>query len=176
MTDKPFVPLPDVLNTCTCRFKPSRHLTTCTIAINFDSVPLHERPEYEVGKRFAAISWDFPLRLSANVTADVELDPVAIILKNADEYEAFTMEGGYEPWEKPIVWLTTQIEDELFGAAGLYFGGRRLSRDFVGVDDWDEYPRWTAEDTARLDEALANQKANEEVAIDPNQGTLDGTS
>jgi hypothetical protein len=160
------VPLPPELSTCGCRFAPTTHATTCAVAIAFDTIPLQDRPEYEIGRRFAAISWDYPLRLSGQVNVEVQLDPIAVILEHAEEYKRFELEPGYEEWEKPIVWLTHQISEQC--DIGVWFGGRRLSWDSSFFDQFTEYPRWTRDDTDRLDEALGTR-----VAVDPNQGTLE---
>lgn len=165
-TTQDVVPLPDSLSKCGCRFAPSRHATTCTTAIEFDAIDLRDRPEYELGRRFAAISWDFPLRISATVRIEVELDPIAVIVAHADEYEQFELERGYEAWEKPMVWLSQRIEEQ--SDFGVWFGSRRLSHDSSHFDEVSEYPRWTPADTDRLNEALAKP-----AAPDPNQGALE---
>ncbi len=159
------VPLPEHLARCGCKGAPQRHATNCAVAIAHDAIPLTERPEYEPGRRFAAISWDFPLRVSATLNIEVELDPVAVILDNRDDYEGFVMDASYEAWEKPMVWLSQKIE-EGYDCGGVYFGNRRFSRDHSYLDETSEFPRWTPADTDRLNEALAKLP-------DPNQGALE---
>lgn len=163
------VPLPEHLSHCGCRLAPTRHATTCAAAIAFDATPLHERPEYEEGRRFAAISWDFPLTIRGSISVEVDLDPEAIIRKRIDEYRSFEMERGYAEWEKPVVFLCSIIEEQLdFG--GVYFGDRRLSRDHSFVDELRE--SWKPEQTRDLFERL-NDDGPTRPLIDPNQTAFD---
>jgi hypothetical protein len=162
---KDTVPLPENLSHCGCPHAPGRHLLTCKPALEFDATDLRDRPEYELGRRFAAIAWEYPFRVTATQRIDVELDVFAVILKHADEYEAFQMDASYHEWEKPMVWLSQQIEEQ-YDVGGVWFGDRKLSHDSSYLDDMNEHPRWTPEDTARLNEALAKRP-------NPNQGVLD---
>jgi hypothetical protein len=157
------VPLPDTLNTCACQRRPTRHLPSCAVAVAFDSIPLRDRPEYEEGKRFAAVSWDLPVRISGTFHVVVELDPVSIIKDHADEYRAFEMDQGYEEWEKPMVFLCHLVEEQL--DIGIFFGNRRQSSDRSYLDELRDHG-WTKEDSLLLDAALA-------AVPDPNQGTLE---
>lgn len=167
MTDvRHVVPLPDSLRHCGCRMAPTRHAMDCAVAIAFDATPLRERPEYELGRSFAVISWDYPLRVTVEQKVEVELDPIAVILAHADEYERFDMDSSYEEWEKPMVWLSEQIEEQLDTGGVSFRGGRRLSHDRTYFDDFREHPRWTPADTDRLNQALASRP-------DPNQGALE---
>lgn len=161
------VPLPDELSHCGCKFAPRRHAITCAVAIAFDSVPLQDRPEYAPGRRFAAISWDFPLRIEARVNVEVEIDPVAFIAEHADEYRRFQLDTGYQAWEKPMAFICDRIIDSIdFHGISR---GRRVSHDHIDISDIEEFPRWEREDTERLDAAIAR------VPMDPgpNQGKLD---
>ena len=158
------VPLPDVLGTCQCPGRPRLHRTTCQIAIDFDATPLSERPEYELGRRFAAIGWDYPVTISGSFRIEIALDPMAIILARSDEYEEFEMEQGYQDWEKPMTFLCYLIKEQYY-TGGVCFGSRRMSADRSFMDElWDR--GWTKEDTERLNEALGQPKP------DPNQGVL----
>lgn len=164
------VPLPAHLEQCGCpgaRF--GQHLTSCVPAREFDAIPLQERPEYAEGRRFRAISWVFPLRISTTVAIDVQIDPGLYIAKHLDEYDAFEMERGYEEWEKPLVFLLEQINEECdMNLGGLGFGyGRHISHVSTTMDDPHESPRWTREAAAELDVYLASKR------VDPNQETLD---
>lgn len=167
-TTNDVVPLPEHLKHCGCRFAPTRHATNCAVAIAFDEIPLRERPEYKEGQRFAAISWDFPFHIRTEVNVGVDIDPVAIILKNLDEYERFELDSCYEPWEKPMFFICQQIEEQI--DTDVWFGGRRLSSCYIYTDDIREDPPWTSEDTARLDKVIAEYRNK---VVDPNQQQLD---
>ncbi len=160
------VPLPDYLKDCGCRHAPSSHVTTCAMAIAFDDVPLLQRPEYVPGKRFAAISWDFPLTITGEVHVSVDLDPVAIITANRREYDAFELENGYEDWEKPMVFLSKMIEDQLDDVF-VHIGGPRMSHDSSYTEMSEETPRWLPEHTEALNAALNI------FVVDPNQTALE---
>lgn len=167
------VPLPDHLLTCGCpHAQMGTHKTSCIPAREHDAKPLRDRPEFELGRRFRAISWEYPLRLTANVDYTVELDPVAFFAAHQEEYDAFELESGYEPWEKPMVFLSSKMEegvDEL--AATWIFGTRNVARVRAHMDFVSEYPRWEPADTDRL---IAKPEPAPEVVIDPNQGDLFG--
>lgn len=162
------VPLPEHLKECGCLWAASgRHLVSCVPAREYDAIPLHEHPEYEMGRVFQAISWQYPLRLEGTVRVTVELDPVAYIANHRDEYEAFELDRSYEEWEKPMVWLWGKIEegcDDLW--ASLPFGRTRVeSHADARVDEVTEYPTWGPDDTDHLHAALP-------PVVDPNQGAL----
>ena len=155
------VPLPEILGTCSCPDRPRLHKTTCQVAIDFDNTPLSERPGYELGRRFAAVSWDYPVTISGEFRIDIWLDPTTIILARADEYRAFEMELGFRDDEKPMAFICHLIEEQF---DGVFFGGRRMSSDRSSMDEL--YDRgWESEDTERLNVALDNRP-------DPNQGVL----
>lgn len=158
------VPLPEHLSHCGCKFAPTRHATTCQVAIDFDAIPLSERPEYELGKRFAAIGWDYPLSITTVIHLEVSLDPIAVILAHADAYERFEVEPGYHDWEKPMLWLTQQVEEQV--EMDVWFGKRRLANSSSYLDEIREFPHWTEQDTDRLNEALARR-------VNPDQGVLE---
>jgi hypothetical protein len=145
-TDDDVVPLPDSLHNCGCRFAPSQHRLDCQAALDY------EKQAREVGRRYRWFSWEFPLRISANINVDISLDPVGVIVAHADEYEQFELERGYEPYEKPIQFLCHLIEDQI--DASVWFGDTHLSRDSSYFDGTEEHPRWTPDDTARVEEAL----------------------
>lgn len=156
------MPLPGALSTCACTGRPRRHLPSCATAVAFDSIPLRDRPEFEPGKRFAAVSWELPVRISGTFHIEIEVDPVSVIKDHADEYRTFELERGYEEWEKPMAFLCHLVEEQL--DIGIYFGSHRQSTDRSYLDELRDQG-WTSEDTALLDAALA-------ATPDPNQGIL----
>lgn len=166
MTD--VVPLPDSLNKCLCKGRPTRHLTDCRIAVAFDRIDIRDRPEYEEGRRFACVSWEYPFQISANISVEVSMDPVALIVDRADEYAEYELDPEYEDWEKPVAFLVHLIEEQCdFG--GLMLGPRRIVSDRVDFDAYNTapWPEWTEAHTAQVDEALARR-----VVVDPNQERL----
>lgn len=163
------VPLPAHLAQCGCPHGArGRHLTSCQPAREHDSIPLGQRPEYEEGRRFQAISWQYPLRLTATINVDVQIDPAFFIAAHLAEYDDFEPDSEYQEWEKPIVFLTERLTEETDMLGGMSFGGgRHVSSASTSMDEVHSHPRWTAEMTAELDAFLASKR------VDPNQSTLD---
>lgn len=172
MNDDDVVPLPEHLLSCGCpRAAHGTHLTSCVLALAHDATPLSARPEYPSGRRrFQAINWSYPLRLSMTVSVTLEVDPVAYIANHLDEYDAFTIEPGYQPWEKPMVFLSEQLGERI-DELGWSFNTPRHVAHVAHLDsyasDVECHPRWTSDDTDRLDARLAP------LRVDPNQGALD---
>lgn len=146
------------------------HVTSCKPALEHDKKPLSEHPQYELGKRFQAISWQYPLSIRATVDVRIEVDPVAYILEHRKEYEEFEPERGFQPWEKPMCFLTTLVDDAVQNIYTPFGGGRHISRESVDAVDLHEHPRWTKEMTEQLDAVLAGPPPAPEP--DPNQGDL----
>lgn len=145
------------------RWEASRHRTDCAVALEFDRTPIALRADYEPGRRYAWITWDFPVRFMGNYRVNVELDPIGIIKARKAEYDRFELDG-YAEWEKPMAFIAHLITEEL--DHGVWFG-MRLSTDHSYMDDLHE-DHWTEDDTERLDAVLA-------AIPDPNQGVLDLT-
>lgn len=167
MTTPDAIPLPEHLQNCGCEHaKAGIHATSCVPAREFDAIPLSEREGYAPGVRFRAITWQFPLRFTTTVHVEVEVDPELYLREHQAEYDAFEVpEGsGYAPWEKPMVFLTNKITDDLDVDLYAFDGRRFVSRVDSHLGDIDERPRWGEADTNRLHAALA---------ADPNQETLD---
>lgn len=148
------IPLPEELAQCSCRFRPQRHQLSCAVAIAFD-----KRPR-ELGKTYAAVSWDYPHTITGTFSIDIALDPVAIIKERVEQYRAFESEDP--DWDKPVAFLFNLVEDELSGI-WLGFGDRRQSWDHSSLEGLEA--DWGPEDTERLEAALA-------AMPDPNQGVL----
>lgn len=157
MEPPPIIPLPEHLKECGCPGAPfGRHTVSCEPAREHASIPLEERDGYVEGARFRCIAWDYPLQMTAQVHVEVELDPVAYIIRHRDAYDAFVVPPGHHDWEKPMVFLADRVEegcDEIWAA--LPFGYDRLEsnvRSFIG--ELRESPRWGPEDTEALHAAL----------------------
>lgn len=173
------VPLPEAMSQCGCPHAPRLHVTTCATAIALDDTPLDQREGYvwdeatSRSNRFEGFSWEYPVHIEGSFRIDVRLDPVAIIKDHLDQYRAYEMEdGGYQDWEKPIQFLLHLIEEQVdFG--GVYFGKRRHSMDSSDLEELFETqrPRWTPEDTERLEAQLTEEPSS--PVVDPNQGSLD---
>lgn len=157
------VPLPEHLASCSCPGAPTRHSTRCRVAREHDATPLRDRPEYALGVRFAAVSWDYPLRLTATVNVEVSIDPLLYIAKHQAEYDSYVLESGYEEWEKPMCFLAQRLTEDC-DDMGMAFGStRHESRVESFVDDVSEFPRWEPGDTEQLHAALEARRT------DPNQ-------
>lgn len=157
------IPLPDHLLECGCpSAKNGRHLTSCIPAQEYDVSPLRDRPGYGVGKAFRSVSWEYPFRMIADVSYEVEIDVAAYIAAHQEDYDEFVLEAGYEEWEKPMLFISAAVEEDTDVRGHFDTGQRWISRSTMVVDDIREHPRWTPEDTDRLS-----------GTIDPNQGTLD---
>lgn len=170
METKPeVVPLPEHLKECGCpQAQHGRHLTSCIPAREYDKSPLTERPDFEMGRRYQAISWQYPMRMSCSINVTVELDPIAYIKENLAAYDAFVLDSGYEAWEKPMVFLTEKLTEDS-EQIGMAFGwSRHIASVSSFVDDVEESPRWTVDKTAELEGELEPHR----VKIDPNQETL----
>lgn len=165
MTD--VIPLPDHLLTCGCPAAESgQHLSICQPARDHDA-DLDKYKGHPEGTRFQGIRWDFPLRIRANVSYEVELDPGLFIEQHRQEYDQYELEPGFQAWEKPMAFIASLIEEDIDGILGGWFGHpRHVSRVNVLCDDITERPQWTAE--------IAAQHFPEQSAptIDPNQGDL----
>lgn len=159
------VPLPEHLLTCGCpHAKAGHHLTTCAPALEHEANPDRYKGHPD-GTRFQAISWDFPIKVTAEITYEVSIDPVAFIEQHRDRYDRFEMEAGYQPWEKPMVFISSLIEEDAEALVGGWFGHpRHVSYADVRCVDIEEYPRWTKEDAERI--------RPPKPPVDPNQGVL----
>lgn len=164
------VPLPDSLRTCDCRWKPTRHELTCEAAIAWHALPFEQKPGYEPGRALQSFSWVFPHRITGRINIDVEIDIGAVVAKHHNEYRAYELEPGCEEWERPIQFVCALIADQL-DIAGVWFGDNRLSHSSDALDELSEHPRWTADDTARVEALLA--PLSDLPAVHPDQGTLD---
>lgn len=159
------IPLPEHLQNCGCEYaKAGIHLTSCVPAREYDAIPLSEREGYEQGKSFRAITWQYPLRFTTAVHVEIQIDPLLYLREHKDEYDAFEVPAGYAPWEKPMVFLTNKITDDLEVDVYAFDGRRFVSQVESQHGDIDEYPRWSEGDTDRLHAQLAE---------DPNQGKMD---
>lgn len=157
------MPLPAHLEDCGCPYaKNGRHLISCIPAREHDAIPLRERPEYAEGQRFRAIGWQYPLRVETTINVTVEMDPAAFIEAHRAEYDDYEMESGYEDWEKPMVFIAEKVAEECDGSMFGFGVGRLVATVSAYADEVTEHPRWTREDTDRL----------EASRVDPNQGTL----
>jgi hypothetical protein len=170
------IPLPEHLLTCGCpKAAQGWHLSTCQPARAHEG-DRDKYKDYPDGTRFQGIMWEFPLRLSARISYEVELDPVAFIEKHRDRYDQYEMERGYEPWEKPMLFISSLMEEDIDNIVGGWFGyPRYVSRVDVRCDEISEHPRWTAEMTAQhFPDPEPAPVIDPEPApvIDPNQGDL----
>ena len=173
------VSLPEHLKdgSCGCGGKFGFHKTNCRAAIEYDDIPLADRPGYvwdETGQRsnrFESIRWEYPFHISGEIRIDLRIDIVQVILAHADNYLKYELDPdlGYAEWEKPIAWLYEEIKEAWWGVS---FGSARLSWDSSDLDEVEEHPRWLPEDTARLDALLAERQAAQPSAVHPDQGTL----
>lgn len=156
MTAPDVIPLPEHLTSgeCGCpRAKLGTHKTHCLPAREHAAAP----HDYQVGKRRQAIIWQYPLRITIDVSVDIDLDPALFIKQHLREYDEFVLrlEDGYEAWEKPLIFLTTVLDPDVYvspldqGPAGRYT---------VNSGDIDEYPRWTPELTEALELDLAEER------------------
>lgn len=172
------IPLPESLKLCGCPgAERGRHLTSCIPAREHDAIPLSERDGYVQdadgrSNRFQGISWEFPMRFSADLHVEVEMDPVAWFTKHLESYRSFEMEPGFEDWEKPLQFVVREMEDAYMGFGGW---GRYIAQDSSYMDDVDTHPRWEPADTDRLHQALGitdEPPEPEPEPVDPNQGSL----
>jgi hypothetical protein len=163
-------PLPAHLTdgSCGCTGAPyGRHSTSCGPARAHDALPLQERPGYERGRPYRCVSWDYPTEVRVRVSVEVSIDVTAWIELHRKAYAQFNLPRGYEPWEKPMVYLSSKIDEACRALeVGLYPAPSHVATVVAMVDDWDERPRWDADDTARVDERLNPPE------VDPDQGDL----
>jgi hypothetical protein len=171
MTD--VVPLPAHLVECGCPgAQRGWHKTTCAPAREYDATPLQDHPEYAPGRRFQAISWDYPLRLSCDIRVEVEVDPAIFIQNNQEEYDAFEQHASYADWEKPLNFLSSKVESSL-DVHGLCpdLGWKRYeSRVDAYFDEMSESPHWTEDSYNDLMARLGAVSST--PTVDPNQGDL----
>jgi hypothetical protein len=162
------IPLPEALLHCGCpNAANGRHLTTCIPAREHSVIPLRDRPEYVEGARFRAISWDYPLHISTRISVTVDIDPIAYIAAHQAEYDQFEMDSTYQEWERPMCFIASIIE-EAAGDLDMRFGfPSHICRTDSYVDDVDEYPQWTSEDTEQLDLALGRVLPAEATPPEP---------
>lgn len=162
------IPLPEHLLTCGCpKADQGWHLSTCEPARAHEA-NRDKYKDYPDGTRFQGIMWDFPLRISARVSYEVELDPVAFIEGHRKRYDEYEMDHGYEPWEKPMTFIASLIEEDIDGMIGGWFGHpRHMSRVDARCDEISEYPRWTEEMTSQH-----FPERPPAPIIDPDQGDL----
>ena len=149
------------------------HRTSCGPAVALSKIPLTERegyvynPETKRSNTFEGFLWEYPYRISGD-GIDIDIDIDGVILKRADDYHRFVPKDdyGYEEWEKPWVYIHDVVMDQIEdGFGNVWFGSDLLCHDrSTGPDEISLYPKWTPEDTERL---------NAKLAIDPNQGTFD---
>jgi hypothetical protein len=165
---KDMIPLPEHLKTCGCpRADSGTHLTSCEPARAYDETPLSDRPEYEEGRSFACVRWEFPLRLTATVSIEVNIDPYLWIKRFQKEYDEYELEPGFDEWEKPMCYLASLMAEE----PEMTFGyPRHVSSVWTDLTDVGEYPRWTQEMTDDLHARLySGAQVSEEL---PGQETL----
>lgn len=166
MTERVTIPLPDHLldKSCGCpHAEMGMHRTACKPAREYEAVPLKDRAGYADGASFRCVSWQYPLSITVDLRLTLEIDVKAYIEAHRDQYEAFEMEPGYEAWEKPMVWLSTEIEESAGELEMPWAFDRHLCRARVDADDHSEHPRWTEE---------SYQALNLSPPVDPNQGDL----
>lgn len=133
--------------TCKCPYKNLRsHLTSCTEAQAYtDNLVM------QPGLSYAAINWKYPLELSFDATAKIEVDPVAYIRERLDHYRSWQDPVGSGA-EKPVAYLWWLAEEHLdFYMPGC---GRRVMEAAIEVTDWDYHHSWTRDSTLRLHQQL----------------------
>ena len=162
-------PLPDDLTdgACPCgaRF-PGHHRVDCARALAYEQSLV-----MEMGKRYRAISWEYPARLDLTVRLTVSIDPLAYIARHRKQYDAHSPEYGDE---KALDFIISEVEESIGMMMGLdeRDGKRRIASTYV---DFDGYDGCHSESFWRsVQEQLdAGPESPSVVELLPGQGTLD---